>query len=68
MMLSHNEAYYNSQGYGLDVFEYFTDYPILPLVFWTINVGSGLIAPVLLLFRSRWAVLVALFHLYLYCA
>ncbi len=32
----------------------------MPLVFWTLNVFSGLMAPILLHIRSRWAVQVAL--------
>jgi hypothetical protein len=60
MMLGHNEAYYNSKRFGDTVLAYFTDYPILPLVFWTMNVFSGLIAPILLLFHTRWAAQVAM--------
>lgn len=55
MMLGLNSDYYNSKNFGESVYEYFTDYPIVPLVFWTINVFSGLIASILLLFRSRLA-------------
>ncbi|CAH8704946.1 hypothetical protein M5W83_13180 [Paenibacillus thiaminolyticus] len=60
MMRGHNEAYYSAKNYGEAVFVYFTNYPMLPLIFWTINVFSGLIAPILLLIRSRLAVQVSL--------
>lgn len=32
---------------------YFTDYPILPLCFWVINLAAGVAAPVLLLLRQK---------------
>jgi len=38
---------------------YFADYPPLLRAVWTINILGGLIAPVLLLGRSRWCVPVA---------
>lgn len=60
LMLGHNESYYNSKGFGDAVVVYFTDYPIIHLVFWTANIFSGLLAPFLLLLRSRWAVQVSL--------
>ena len=55
MVLGHNEAYYNSNNFGPAVVEYFTDYPLIPLFFWATNLLSGFIAPILLLFRSKWA-------------
>lgn len=51
-----NEAYYQAQGYGLGQIEYFVDYPLVPMVFWTINIVGGLAAVALLALRSRWAV------------
>jgi len=39
---------------------YFTDYPPVPRIFWTINIVGGLIAPVLLLLRHRWTTLAAI--------
>jgi hypothetical protein len=60
MMLGHNPAYYSSLNLGEAVFTYFTDYPISFKIFWIINLSSGLIASILLLFRNRWAVPVAL--------
>ena len=56
MMLGHNIDYYAYKNYGQAVVEYFTDYPILCLLFWIINVLGGFIAAILLLFRIRWAV------------
>lgn len=56
MMLGHNSAYYSSKNYGEAVFTYFTDSPLLPAIFWTVNISSGLIAPILLLFHTHWAV------------
>lgn len=55
MMLGHNVDYYNSKHYGEAVAAYFTNYPIVCLVFWTLNVFSGLISSILLLFKTRWA-------------
>lgn len=60
MMLGHNSAYYSSKNYGEAVMVYFTDYPLLPLIFWIAHLVSGLIAPTLLFFRSHWAVQVSL--------
>ena len=53
MMLSHNEAYYISKGYGQIVHEYFTNYPIVGLVMWIGNLMCGLLAPVLYLFKNK---------------
>ncbi|RVX41890.1 hypothetical protein EDD27_4483 [Nonomuraea polychroma] len=50
-----NQGYFDEQGYGPDQIAYFSDYPAIPAVFWTINIAAGLAAAVLLLFRSRWA-------------
>lgn len=48
------------QGHcGADGVAYFTDYPLVFRVIWTINILGGLIAPVLLVARSRWALSVA---------
>lgn len=59
MMLSHNEAYYISKGYGQIVHEYFTNYPIVGLVMWIGNLICGLLAPVLYLFKNKKAYKVA---------
>ncbi|MBI5962723.1 MAG: hypothetical protein HY863_04555 [Chloroflexi bacterium] len=60
MMLGHNAAYYESKNYGEEVYTYFTNYPLLPLIFWTINIFSSLVASVLLLLRRHWVVYVSL--------
>jgi hypothetical protein len=56
MMLGHDPAYYQMNKHGEAVVAYFTDYPILFNVFWAVSISSGLIASILLLVRSRWAV------------
>ena len=53
MMLSHNEAYYLSKGYGEIVHNYFTDYPVPGLILWIGNLVSGLIAPILFWLRKN---------------
>lgn len=54
-----SDAYFQDQGYGPAQVAYFADYPLVPMVFWTVNVAGGLAAVVLLVVRSRWAVLAA---------
>lgn len=51
--------YYQAQGYGPAQVEYFTDYPWLPLIFWTANITAGIAAVALLALRRRWAVTAA---------
>ncbi len=60
MILELNEAYFSAENYGATQIAYFTDYPLLPRIFWTIGIASGLVAPILLLLRTRWAVWLAL--------
>lgn len=60
MVLEPNLDYYESQGFGQEHLDYFTNYPPIPKVFWTAGVFSGLMAPVLLLFRSRWSIFLSL--------
>jgi len=60
MMLGHNPDYYKSKNYGEAVHKYFTNYPVAPLILWTINIFGSMIASLLLLFRVRWVVWVAL--------
>ena len=52
----HDEAYFEGLGYGPRQLAYFMDYPVVPAVFWAINIAAGLVTPVLLVARSRWAV------------
>ena len=56
----HDAAYFASQNYDAGQIAYFTDYPVVPAVFWTLAVWGGLAAAMLLLFRSRWATRVVL--------
>jgi uncharacterized membrane protein YphA (DoxX/SURF4 family) len=51
----HDAAYFASQDYDAAQIEYFTNYPIVPDVFWTVAVWGALIGSLLLLFGSRWA-------------
>lgn len=60
MMLSHNQNYYVSHGYGLQVTDYFTNYPIYFLVLWVTNLLGGFFSPLLLIIRSKWAKTLAL--------
>lgn len=60
MMLGHNVEYYNSKNYGDAVVEYFRNYPIVPLILWTVNIFGGLIAGILLFFRTNWAMWLSL--------
>lgn len=55
-----NREYFDAQGYSAAIIAYFTDYPIVPKVFWTISIAASAVAPVLLMLRTRWAVLTAL--------
>lgn len=60
MMLSHNQNYYVSHGYGKQVVDYFTNYPIYFLVLWVTNLLGGFFSPLLLIIRSKWAKTLAL--------
>lgn len=59
MMLGLNKDYYRAKNYGEAVKNYFSNYPVIPLILYTINIFMGVLAPCLLLLRSRWAVLLA---------
>ncbi|NKY58797.1 hypothetical protein [Nocardia flavorosea] len=60
MALSENADYFRSQNYDSQQIRYFTDYPLLPAVFWTIAIWGALVAALLLLLRSRWVLPVAI--------
>lgn len=60
MALSENADYFREQNYSSEQIQYFTDYPVLPAIFWTIGVWGGLLAAILLLLRTRWALPVAI--------
>ncbi|WP_102144994.1 hypothetical protein [Mycobacterium hubeiense] len=59
MALSENADYFRSQYYNSEQIQYFTDYPLIPAIFWAVGVWGGLLAAILLLLRSRWALPVA---------
>lgn len=52
MMLSHQETYYSSKGYGASVHAYFTDYPLPGLILWIGNLVTGVTAPILYLLKK----------------
>jgi hypothetical protein len=56
MVHTNNMDYLNTLNVRGDVIAYFTDYPLVFSVFWTLNILGGLIAGVLLIFRNKWAV------------
>jgi len=59
MMLGHDIDYYESKGFTEETHKYFKNYPIILLVFWTINILCGIISPILLLFRTKLVVWIA---------
>lgn len=60
MVHTNNMDYLNSLNVKGDVIAYFTGYPLVFSVFWTINILGGLTAVFLLMFRNKWAVWVVL--------
>ncbi len=60
MVHTNNMDYLNSLNVKGDVIAYFTGYPLVFSVFWTINILGGLIAAFLLMLRNKWAVWAAL--------
>ncbi|WP_280299786.1 hypothetical protein [Nocardia neocaledoniensis] len=60
MALTENAEYFRSQHYTARQIAYFTDYPLLPAVLWTLGVWGGLVAAVLALARSRLALAAAI--------
>ena len=60
MTRRHNAAYFEQLGYDAAQIAYFEHYPVLPTIFWTVGVFGAVAASVLLLFRSRYTVPVAL--------
>lgn len=59
MMLTHNNVYYASHGYGEAVVNYFTNYPLYFLIFWIANLGFGFAASVMLLLQLKQAAIAA---------
>jgi hypothetical protein len=56
MVHTRNEGYLLSLGRGTALIDYFTDYPLYLSAVWAVNITGGLLAPLLLLLRHRWAV------------
>jgi hypothetical protein len=52
MTVTLNEGYFEYLHYNQMVIDYFTNYPILPLLFWTVNVLIGTLTPLLMLMRQ----------------
>lgn len=50
-----DSAYFAELGFGAAQAAYFTDYPALPRLLWTVNILAGPLAPVFVLLCSRWA-------------
>jgi hypothetical protein len=55
LSLTLDTGYLDAQGYGPAQVAYFSDYPVVPAICWTFNIVGGLVASLLLLFRSRCA-------------
>jgi hypothetical protein len=55
MTVTHNQGYFEYLHYNQTVIDYFTNYPTLPLLSWTINVFVGALTPVLMLMRKEMA-------------
>ena len=60
MTTRHDAAYFARLGYDAAQTTYFAHYPVLPAIFWTVGVFGAVVASVLLLFRSRFTVPLAL--------
>lgn len=63
MTRRHDAAYFALLDYGAAQIAYFEHYPVLPALFWTVGVLGAVAAALLLLFRSRYTVPVALMAL-----
>jgi hypothetical protein len=55
-----DQTYFEMLGYDPAQIAYFANYPVLPAIFWTVGVFGAVATSALLLFRSRYAVPVAL--------
>ena len=52
MTVSHNQTYFEYLRYNQVVIDYFENYPLVPLVFWTINVFGGVVTLLLMLMKK----------------
>jgi hypothetical protein len=53
MTVSHNQTYFEYLRYNQIVIDYFENYPLVPLVFWTINVFGGVVTLLLMLRKKE---------------
>jgi hypothetical protein len=53
MTVSHNQGYFEYLRYNQAVIDYFTNYPLVLLIFWTINVFGGIVTLLLMLMRKE---------------
>lgn len=53
MTVGHNQGYFEYLRYNRAVIDYFTNYPLVLLIFWTINVFGGIATLLLMLMRKE---------------
>ena len=53
MTVSHNQTYFEYLRYNQVVIDYFENYPLVPLVFLTINVFGGVVTLLLMLMKKE---------------
>ena len=53
MTASHNQTYFAYLRYNQVVIDYFENYPLVPFVFWTINVFGGVVTLLLMLMKKE---------------
>ncbi|MBK9209799.1 MAG: hypothetical protein IPL71_16500 [Anaerolineales bacterium] len=61
MTVSHNQTYFEYLRYNQVVIDYFENYPLVPFVFWTINVFGGVVTLLLMLMKKEIAFYCLLF-------
>ncbi|MFN8410754.1 MAG: hypothetical protein U0Z26_00040 [Anaerolineales bacterium] len=55
MTVGHNQGYFEYLRYNQAVIDYFTNYPFVLLILWTINVFGGIVTLALMLMRKELA-------------
>ena len=53
MTVSHNQTYFEYLRYNQVVIDYFKNYPLVPFVFWTINVFGGIATLLFMLMKKE---------------
>ena len=53
MTVSHNQSYFDYLRYNQAVIDYFTNYPLVLLIFWTVNVFGGIVTLLLMLTKKE---------------